>query len=374
MLNIGEELESWCAPGLNSIDEVSVVTAGKNLIHFEEDIKARETGGLTFTPNHDGTVTVDGLSTMDNNDFYIVGKSFLNRADYCLPAADLIFSSNGRAKAYGYDNNGALVIDIVVNGSSAVIPAIGAARCSKLIVYLSYQNGQGESGKRVYVQLELGSTATDYEPPQVTTTPIDLDGHSLRSLPDGTCDELVIEEDGSAYIDKKVQCDQLVADSFSIQSIKYAKATAQKEYADGVKFTPRTQTNDFAIVGNIDSTGITSFGTYSQSADGNVHRLGVSGDYNSMQEQLEAVKSAVGNRTITALYKLATSETIPLPNIGLPALPSDRSNIYTTSNIPVTSITVRYWKKSGELVANLYDKLAQLQGTINSIQEVVMQS
>lgn len=39
-------------------------------------------------------------------------------------------------------------------------------------------------------QLELGSTATEYEPYQGTTTPIDLQGNALRSLPDGTRDAL----------------------------------------------------------------------------------------------------------------------------------------------------------------------------------------
>lgn len=51
-------------------------------------------------------------------------------------------------------------------------------------------------------QLELGSTATPYEPPNVTTTP--LPEVELRSLPNGTCDELVIKEDGTCEVERKL--------------------------------------------------------------------------------------------------------------------------------------------------------------------------
>jgi hypothetical protein len=47
------------------------------------------------------------------------------------------------------------------------------------------------------VQLELGSAATAYVAPAVgTSATLDLDGHALRSLPDGTCDEAVWTADG----------------------------------------------------------------------------------------------------------------------------------------------------------------------------------
>ena len=52
-------------------------------------------------------------------------------------------------------------------------------------------------------QLELGSTATAYEPPNVTTIP--LPEVELRGLPDGTCDELVIAKDGTAIVERRTQ-------------------------------------------------------------------------------------------------------------------------------------------------------------------------
>ena len=52
-------------------------------------------------------------------------------------------------------------------------------------------------------QLELGSTATAYEPPNVTTTP--LPEVELCSLPSGTCDELVIKADGTCEVERRTQ-------------------------------------------------------------------------------------------------------------------------------------------------------------------------
>lgn len=50
------------------------------------------------------------------------------------------------------------------------------------------------------VQLEIGSTATDYEPYRESTAYIDLQGNVLASLPDGTKDVLHVEN-GRAWID-----------------------------------------------------------------------------------------------------------------------------------------------------------------------------
>ena len=343
MLNEGSEAEPWCPPGLSSVDELSVVTAGKNLF------KPFTSGKVTA--NDDGSMTVGASTeTWEQGE-----KNPIN-----LPAGTYVTLSTDNTYSGGDIGFGVFLYTsddsrISINLYNLLHKTIQLSE--DCVAYQCWFNGATTSAATSRVMMEIGSTATSFEPYQSSITPIDLDGNSLRSLPDGTCDELVIVEDGSARIEKRIQCDQLVADSFSIQSTKYAKATAQKEYADGVKFTSRTQTNDFAHVGNIDSTGITSFGTYSQRADGNVHRLGVSGSYNSMQEQLEAVKSAVGSKTITAIYKLATPETIKLPPVTLPSFPSDKSNIYTTSNVPTAGLTVRYWKKGGELVANLYKLL-----------------
>ena len=61
----------------------------------------------------------------------------------------------------------------------------------------------GVGGYATGLMLELGSTATAYEPPNITTTP--LPSVELRSLPNGTCDELVIKSDGTATVERRTQ-------------------------------------------------------------------------------------------------------------------------------------------------------------------------
>lgn len=54
------------------------------------------------------------------------------------------------------------------------------------------------------VQLERGSSATAYVPYAESTTPIDLQGHALRSLPDGTRDEVTVDQYGNATLIQRV--------------------------------------------------------------------------------------------------------------------------------------------------------------------------
>lgn len=170
MLNEGSEAEPWCPPGLSSVSELGVVSAGKNLLKINSDLQTKTVNGVTFTPNEDGTVTVNGTST-GNSDYYLLGTSWANRADNYLPGQEMVFSSNARAKLYGFDSSGFTCFYAVLNGGNQIISAEQIIKAEKIVCYLSYASGQGETNKKVYAQLELGSTATAYEPPAVTTTP-----------------------------------------------------------------------------------------------------------------------------------------------------------------------------------------------------------
>lgn len=54
------------------------------------------------------------------------------------------------------------------------------------------------------IQIELGEVETDYEPYSGSITAIDLDGHTLNSLPDGTRDELRIDGTGAVTLVQRV--------------------------------------------------------------------------------------------------------------------------------------------------------------------------
>ena len=160
MLNEGSEAQPWCPPGLNSVDELSLVTAGKNLLN--ED-----------APTADGVVGPQ----LPPGDYALSGT---------LPSGASLKLLNGGA-------DGETITD-----TSSLPHSFTAGH-----PFTPYYAGVG--GYATNLQLELGSTATAYEPPNIISTPIDLSSNALRSLPDGTCDVLTIGEDGTAGIEKAVE-------------------------------------------------------------------------------------------------------------------------------------------------------------------------
>ena len=328
MLNEGSEAEPWCPPGLNSVDELSVVCAGKNLLPIRNDVRAVTNNGITFTPNPDGTVNVNGTSTANDNDYYMVGRAWSDRAKYTLASeGGLVFSSNGRAKLYGYDRDGSLVTSSMLNNSHVLIPSEDMNSVVEMIVYLSYANGQGETNKDVYVQLELGSTATAYEPPNITTTPIDLQGHTLNSLPDGTCDELTIDATGAVTLTKRVGAKVLPSDA---ASWKKDASGAALRYSTGISpdavrnYVPGTVMSDALPprVATDDAYGSTCIIAALENAYASI----------GSGETAQTIASVCGGKTL--LYALATPQEIDLPGITMPKLASPEYIVFATSSVP----------------------------------------
>ena len=158
MLNEGSTAEPWCPPGLNSVEPTKLVTAGKNLLN--ED-----------SPTADGVVGPQ----LPPGDYALSGT---------LPSGASLRLLNGGA-------DGATI----TNASS--LPHTFTAGHP----FTPYYAGVG--GYATGLMLELGSTATAYEPPNVTTTP--LPEVELRGLPNGTADELVINADGTATVERRTQ-------------------------------------------------------------------------------------------------------------------------------------------------------------------------
>ena len=170
MLNEGSEAEPWCPPGLNGVEELSIVTTGKNIV------SVGEASSLNF-----------------------------QLIDYFLPAGTYTLSVLNKPEGTAFNLRAPRALGIGTADDNVVSAAKDTVTFTLEYASPIFFNGYGSSlTTPLQLQLELGSTATAYEPPSVTTTTIDLDGHSLNALPDGTRDELSINEAGEVTLTQRV--------------------------------------------------------------------------------------------------------------------------------------------------------------------------
>ena len=208
MLNEGSEAEPWCPPGLNSVGDdgsVDIVTAGKNLLARMGPSLPYTTAGITFSDNGDSGIRINGTAT--EAAYYNFFSNSPAKATRITPGeytASLIGGGSGLNLSVEYFDGG-------IGGSrtswlATNVPGVSNTGSIDRPVYLRpfLSVAKGKTVDTVvYPQLELGSTATDYEPPNITTTPIDLQGHTLNALPDGTRDELHIDGGGNVVLEKR---------------------------------------------------------------------------------------------------------------------------------------------------------------------------
>lgn len=343
MLNEGSTAQPWCPPGLNSVDELSVVTAGKNLC------KPFTHGKVTA--NDDGSMTVEASEVTWANG--TINPINIPAGTQVTVSTDNMYSGNVGFGFYFIASDNSRTEAHLYSRLSRTIQL-----SEDCVAYQCWFNGATDSAVTSHVMMEIGSTATSFEPYQGSTTPIDLDGHTLCSLPNGTCDELTIDATGAVTLTKRVCVADYEASDFNVApTSKYTETALYKPYAGGVDFSRRKQRSDFAPIGNADTTvGYPVISAYTQGTN-TVLRGGTGLTEASPNEQSTKFKSLLGSATWHHLYALAAPQTISLPPVTLPSFPSDKSNIYTTSNVPTAGLTVRYWKKGGELVANLYKLL-----------------
>ena len=210
MLNEGSEPEPWCPPGLNSVGDdgsVKIVTAGKNLLARMGPKLPYTTAGITFSDNGDGGIRVSGTATAGA--YYNFFDTSTSAAPYITSGtyvASLVGGIDSKLKLRVGYFNGAIGDSYTLWLSALVHGASNTGSIDRPVYVRAFISVAGglTVDTVVYPQLELGSTATAYEPPAVTTTPIDLDGHALNSLPDGTRDELRIDGTGAVTLVQRV--------------------------------------------------------------------------------------------------------------------------------------------------------------------------
>lgn len=327
MLNEGSEAEPWCPPGINGVEELSIVTAGKNLLARMGPSLPYTIAGITFSDNGDGGIRVSGTAT---------AAAYYNFFNDSSAKALRITPGEYTASSIGVDSGLNLKVgyyDGEIGGSytswlATNVPGVSNTGSVDRPVYLRpfLSVAKGKTVDTVvYPQLELGSTATAYEPPTVTTTPVDLDGHTLNSLPDGTRDELRIDGTGAVTLVQRVGvataptemalwnfASSLTRAYFSVTDRSIEVVTEENGWCDKLPMlSTEADVTDpiYATVG-----GSTAYAKHPSITD------------------TSTAASIAGGATY--LYPLAKPQEVKLPGIAMPSFPAAETHVFCASNVP----------------------------------------
>lgn len=321
MLNEGPTAEPWCPPGLTSVSELETVTAGKNLVE-------KVVYGFPSS--------VENKFTIDNNSISVIFRAVAGK--------EYVFSSSATPDrtAYGYVDTVDVQDGTVYRGRTNAMQVgneIHLTPDESGIVYLYVSSVKNDVISST-AQVELGSTATAYEPPAVTTTPIDLDGLELCSLPDGTCDELVWNETGAVSVEQVSI--ELVYDGD--EDWKDYQQSGQRPGLFGVTIKGVTT---YPQVPFCDSYAVYSSGGGSVSTYPDM-TAGIDQNYNvwirdSRFTTLEDFKANLASNPVTFVALAASSSSIDLPSATMPALPNGEFNVWPSTNVPTTMDLTYSW-------------------------------
>ena len=275
-----------------------------------------------------------GLTTMGKNRASLIGglgcsivtNTTLSASAICSavfavePNTDYTISYTGgnRLVVAGvdrYTNVGGSVDTIWYNTDSAVSPkTFNSGNHDLMLLYLSSVTSTYPVSN---VQVEQGTTATTYEPYSGTTTPIDLQGNALRSLPDGTHDEWISGETADTLVQR---VGMFIADS----STPYVASVALN--GDSTTMRANFRVPDFdGIASNNVVSDLFKRDAGHQSAWGNVSFGEVfstsAGFFFGLPTTVTDASSAnawFASNPTTILYPLATPVTTTLAHVNLP--------------------------------------------------------
>lgn len=208
-------------------------------------------------------------------------------------------------------------------------------------IILKNNKNQDKAPACTDVQIELGDTATAYEPHKSKNTVIDLKGNELCSLPNGVKDEVVIDAEGN---------------------VSLIKRTKQYDWncAQIIKGTGRNYAVDKVLDIGANYTGLVA----EKAINAVNNTIGIC--YVTQKMIYVTVPESVATKEqanqlyggMKVIYQLAEPQTIPLGKVELPALPEATSNVWNDGNIPA-NVYVQYLKDVNIAFADLESKLTQ---------------
>lgn len=238
-------------------------------------------------------------------------------------------------------------------------------------IYFLSNAADSNTGTISNIQLERNSTATEYKPhtSQTLTFALPPEHPYLAKLPDGTADEIVVDEDGNVELVASVG--KLVLDGASISlpfwqaqrngySLVYRKVSDASASMNHKMFL----SDNLRIV-----TGLTSPFDDCAKELGNVYfannknlcvgsgRTGVSEEDGN--DVIKAVNSWLNEHNATVYYALETFKTYALGRIEMPKAQDSIVNVWTDAEV-TPNTAIEYVRDVNIVVANLESAIASI--------------
>lgn len=184
----GNSMQDGTPSPENPVEIQSVGDFTKNLLPYPYISTTKTINGVTFTDNGDGSITVNGTATA-NAVFYLVDGESNYTLDKCgLKIGDsytiskILVSGDSIANIYFtanyYDKNGKMQEGAVISNSNTATKTI-KSDFKSWGIYLLVLKDKTVNNTTIKLQLEKGSSATEYEPYHKYDIPITVAGKNM---------------------------------------------------------------------------------------------------------------------------------------------------------------------------------------------------
>lgn len=165
-LELGSTATAY-TPYISDLSSVNVTRCGKNLIPYPYYNTTKTENGVTFTVNTDGSIALSGASTGQATFYFMYGSLSLKKGTTYTFSASEDYNFSGSATLYIYDSKQGQTayIPLATDKKATFTPNVDIKNTNCYIVVPANRTASGT----IKVQLELGSTATTYEPYQGQT-------------------------------------------------------------------------------------------------------------------------------------------------------------------------------------------------------------
>lgn len=322
MLNEGSEPEPWCPPGLNSVNGVEVVQTGKNLY-----------GGGDVTQRPYAFVAV--YRWLNPN---LVGKKVRMSFDLTTENGGpwLVYAYQGAGLSIDFGESGIGSATHVVANTESGVPYHFSATGTVFYALRSglspgevivYKNASESGNVQVSnIQIEFGEVETAYEPYVGTSTPIDLLGNKVSSLPDGTRDELVVDAGGNVVLRKRTD---IFAGTTSTTwstygtECKYAALPSNHGIRDSYEAASKLMCDAYPTEDvNWGSSGLTDYPSIAVSTNSSWYKRIMYCKGNGPEPNSNA---------FNVLYLRQDETDIPLGTVDLPDLPETNAHLWIST-------------------------------------------